>query len=236
MSDMSEAVALQRVHLPQFGKTDGAAADAIPQLVAALAKASEGFEEVSKDQEGVVNPKDSSKAGYKFKYAALAAYVQATRPSLAANGLIVTSHLSEAEDGAKIVHTYLMHASGGFMFSSMAVPRIGDGYISQIMQAFGGAVSYIRRYLYIALLNLVCDDEDIDAEGVGDGVKGDMQTNKAAAAFPKHPDITKAKTIGDLSRVMTAFEKADKGKYRFHFEARQIELRAESGEAGGEAQ
>lgn len=225
---MSETVALHRAHLPQFGKTEGAVADAIPQLIAALAKASEGFEEVSKDQEGVVNPKDSAKAGYKFKYAALAAYVQATRPSLSANGLIVTSHLSEAEDGAKIVHTYLMHASGGFMFSSMAVPRIGDGYISQIMQAFGGAVSYIRRYLYIALLNLVCDDEDIDAEDVGDGVKADMQTSKASAAFPKHPDITKAKTIGEVNRVMSGLEKSDKAKYSTHHQARMMELRAES--------
>jgi ERF superfamily len=227
MTDMSLQESLKGPHIPQFGKTDGAAADAIPQLIDALAKASQNFQEVTKDQEGKVKPKDESRAGYTFKYADLASYVSATRPALSDEGIIVTSHMTTADNGNKTVHTYVMHKAGGYMFSSMNVPRIESGYINQMMQAYGGAVSFIRRYLYIALLNLVSDDDDIDRGADEDGARGDM--GGRPADYPKHPDITAASSISDLSAAMRKLSKEERAKYSDHHNQRMSDLQEKGG-------
>jgi ERF superfamily len=227
MTDMSLQESLKGPHITQFGKTDGAAADAIPQLITALAKASQNFDPVVKDKEGKVKPKDESRAGYTFKYASLAASVTATRDHLAKEGLIVTGHMTEDDSGKKTVCTYLMHQSGGYMYSYMEVPHINSDYLNQMMQAYGGAVSFIRRYIYNALLNLASDEDDLDQDGADDGLRADM--GGRPADYPKHPDITAASSISDLSAAMRKLSKEERAKYSDHHNQRMSDLQEKGG-------
>lgn len=205
----------------QFGSFDGATPGAIPLLITALAAASGSFKPVEKNKEGRVAPKDPNKSGYIFKYAGLVAYVDATRDALAENGLVVTSAPMRNNAGQQVVRMYLMHSAGGYMFAEMAVPTIEADFITRVMQAFGTATEFIRRILYKSLLNLVADDEYPDDDDRDPDPRASFGD---ASSYPKHPDMTAAKSIGDLSRVMQGLEKADKAKYSSHFNARQAEL------------
>jgi hypothetical protein len=205
----------------QFGAFEGSTPGAIPALIAALATASGQFKPVEKNKEGKVAPKDPTKSGYTFKYANLVAYVDATREALAANGLVVTSAPMRNSMGQPVVRMYLMHSSGGYLFAEMAIPHIEADFITRVMQAFGTATEFIRRILYKSLLNLVADDEYPEDDDRDPDPRASFGGD---AAYPKHPDMTAAKSIGELSRVMQGLEKADKAKYSTHFNACQAEL------------
>lgn len=87
---------------------------------------------------------------YSFKYATLAALVEATRPTLAKNNLGVTQIVS-----GNSLTTLLVHGSGQFIGAESPIL-----FAPSDPQKYGSLISYIRRYAYAAILGLVSDEDD----------------------------------------------------------------------------
>src|SRR5271167_2147554 len=83
--------------------------------------------------------KDSANPFFKSKYADLASCWDACRSALSKNGLAV-SQFPTTQDGGTYLVTTLMHTSGQWMRSSLAVSPTAD-----TPQAMGSALTYARR-------------------------------------------------------------------------------------------
>lgn len=90
-------------------------------------------------------------SGRQYRYADLAAVLDATRPALAACGLVLT----QAVDGQNLV-TRLADAETGETLES-AFPLDFHGLT---WHAIGSAISYARRYAILSLLGLAPDEDD----------------------------------------------------------------------------
>lgn len=130
------------------------------ELFAALAKAQATITSPPRNRE--VEVKGQTKSGkeyrYTFKYATLDCIIDHVRGSLSENGLWFIQSLAQQDGRYKLV-THLVHASGQYVRSE--TPLMVDGTGSQ---AFGSALTYMRRYSLTALLG-VASDEDDDGNG-----------------------------------------------------------------------
>lgn len=114
-------------------------------LAPALAEAQGEFEAVAKTAD---NP------FFKSKYADLPSVVKAASPILSKLGLSVVQTL-----GADTVSTTLLHKSGQYIGDTASLHLV-----KQDPQAHGSAITYMRRYAYMAILGLVADvDDDANA-------------------------------------------------------------------------
>jgi len=156
----------------------------INELAAALVAAQAEFSAV---------PKGSNNPFFKSKYAALPDVVASASPVLAKHGLAVTQGISFQRgfsDGADVLHdtltTSLIHKSGQWIESEMLLhlPK-------QDPQGQGSAVTYARRYAYMAILGLVADDDD----------DGNAASRPKVQTQPK-PAPTPAKEVDDLTRQL----------------------------------
>ena len=122
----------------------------INELASALVAAQAEFSAV---------PKGSNNPFFKSKYAALPDVVASASPVLAKHGLAVTQSISfdVSGDGHLVdtLTTTLLHKSGQYLENQMVLhlPK-------QDPQGQGSAVTYARRYAYMAILGLVADDDD----------------------------------------------------------------------------
>lgn len=119
----------------------------IGQLAAALASA---------QGEMAGAKKDSTNPHFKSKYADLASVWEAARGPLAKNGLSVTQTIE-----ADRLVTTLMHKSGEFIDSSAPIVQDRPG-----IQAYGAALSYMRRYSLAAILGIYQEDDDAQSATV----------------------------------------------------------------------
>ena len=124
----------------------------INEIATALVAAQAEFSAVPK---GSVNP------FFKSKYAALPDVVAHAAPVLAKHGLSVTQSISfvvgmcEGQTPLDTLTTTLLHKSGQYIENEMLL------HLSkQDPQGQGSAVTYARRYSYMAILGLVADDDD----------------------------------------------------------------------------
>ena len=122
----------------------------IRQLLAALLIARGQFKDLIKSVE---NKFLSDKNKKKVCYATLVDYIDCTVEALTANGLQIVQ-LTEIKDGRSILSTTLYHTSGQSIRSEMILPVEGGA------QAIGGCITYYRRYMYGAMLNIAPDDDD----------------------------------------------------------------------------
>lgn len=121
-------------------------------IIAALLKA----------QKALKNPrKDSKNPHFKNTYASLTAVLEAIKPVLIVNELLVAQTLDVIQ-GTTVLETIVFHVSGEFIASRMAVtPAKADP------QGVAGAITYARRYSLLALFNLATEDDDgNDAAGL----------------------------------------------------------------------
>ena len=130
--------------------------DELDALNAALSAAQGEFEAISKDSK---NP------FFKSKYAALPQVVEAATPILAKHGLAVWQGPDTNAAGKEVLWTVTLHSSGQYIGSAMEMRPVKDD-----PQAQGSAITYARRYAYMAALGLVADEDD-------DGEKA-MERNK----------------------------------------------------------
>jgi hypothetical protein len=99
-------------------------------------------------------PKTEDNPFFKSKYADLATVVGHTAPIIAKHGIAV-SQFPTTLDGEPALSTYLMHKSGQFIKGTMKLCAA-----KQDPQGQGAAITYARRFSYMAVLGLVADDDD----------------------------------------------------------------------------
>lgn len=116
--------------------------DPVDLLAAALVAAQAEFSAI---------PKESTNPFFNSKYAGLPDVVKNTTPILTAHGLAVSQWI-----GDDTLTTLLLHSSGQFIRET-ATLHLGNKDDSQ---AVGSAVTYMRRYAYMACLGLVADEDD----------------------------------------------------------------------------
>lgn len=134
-------------------------ADAQAQYTAALAAAQAQFPKIAKTQTAHVQGKPG-KASYSYSYADLADVLAAVRPVLAANGLTITQPTTYIEGKLHLI-TKLRHVGGGGEESIIDLSSASPGN----PQAFGGSLTYLRRYELTTLLGIAAED-DTDAQHV----------------------------------------------------------------------
>lgn len=148
----------------------------IAKLAAALAKAQGAFRPIVKNRAVTIYSMKSN-GSYTFRYADLEELLDATRSSLAANGLSVVQIIS-----GQLLRTVLLHESGEQIASELQLGTAGGDDI----KTFGAKISYLRRYAYQSLLCLAADD-DLDEDGTEAGPVTRQQADKAAKQeAPKH--------------------------------------------------
>ena len=119
--------------------------DTTKNLYAALLKAQSEFPTIVRDTN---NP------AFNKPYATLESIVEATRPVLAENGLVVTQTPGGSHD-EPFLTTVLAHDSGEALVEKTPL------YLARRdSQGFGAAVTYARRYAYTSILGLTTEPDD----------------------------------------------------------------------------
>jgi len=109
--------------------------------------------------------KDAKNPFFKSNYVTLDRLIEATRPILQENGLVVMQSPLSKEDGSIGIQTLLIHESGEFIESEpifMKPAKANDP------QQAGSIISYMRRYSYQAILNLNTGEDDDANKSTGE--------------------------------------------------------------------
>ena len=169
--------------------------DGYGALAAALAKAQAAFPAISRDKEVTVQTKAGG--SYKFKYAPLDAILAAVRAPLAANGLAIVQLLDE-----DMLVTSLLHESGAILSGRTPIPQ------TEGVQAYGSAITYLRRYAIQALLGVAAEEDDDGNRAAGNDAttrtRGESrstvrQTASTAEAAERYDTGTEWATRGTAS-------------------------------------
>lgn len=123
----------------------------ISELAKALAKAQGAFPTIPKNKTTKVRTKTGGE--YTYSYADLPSILDLTRKPLSENGLSV-AQMTVVHDGAMVLLTRLLHASGEFIEASYPLP------INATAQDMGSAITYARRYSLCPILGIAADDDD----------------------------------------------------------------------------
>ena len=160
------------------------------KIAAALAKAQAVISNPEKNRE--VTVKGVTKTGkeftYTFKYTTLDRIIETVRKPLTDNGLWFTQTLEHAEGGRYKLVTTLWHDSGQFIRSE--TPLLVDGATNQ---AFGSALTYMRRYALASMLGMASDEDDDANRADGNTVKERKDSGQR-----KMPDLSNVR--GDSHR------------------------------------
>lgn len=156
----------------------------VKNLMAALVKAQAKFPAIPKDKEVQAGAR-------RYRYSDLSTIIDKTRAPLTDAGLAVTMG-TEVKDGVFLLTCRISHSTGEWMESQYPMPK------DQGSQVIGAAMTYGRRYLLSALLN-ICADDDTDGEEAKDAPHGDSksfttdprQEAKDKKKLDPKPDLTK---------------------------------------------
>jgi hypothetical protein len=133
----------------------------VNELFAAVSAAQGEIESVSKDAKA----QGKHDRQPRYKYASLTAVIEACKEPLRKNGLCIIQTTDFGDRGEVIVTTILGHSSGQWISSRTKLPAISNKMTNHA-QAVGSAISYARRYGYMAIIGLSADDDD--AESISD--------------------------------------------------------------------
>lgn len=125
--------------------------EACSDLAVSLVKAQADFPDIPRSKTVTVK---TERGSYDFAYAPLDAIIKATRPVLTKYDLAISQLINKSDNGTVVV-TKLLHISGESLESTTPLVQIGNG-----PQAFGSALTYIRRYAYCAILCIQAEDDD----------------------------------------------------------------------------
>ncbi len=128
--------------------------------------------------------------------------------------------VTDKPDGGTHIRTIIAHKSAARIESSLSLVR-GDADI----KSFGASITILRRYIVAAMLN-VAGEADLDDSS---------DPNASAGLSPVLPEVhtgmRDAKTIGELSKVMSGLPKEDRAKYNDYYTQRTQQLRVATEEA-----
>lgn len=141
--------------------------------------------------------KDSSNPFFKSSYADLESCWAAIREPLTKNGLSVTQ-LVQVENSTPVLETMLMHTSGQFISSKSPIICVKQND----PQAFGAALTYMRRFNLCAIVGLTQVDDD-----------GNTASGKQMPTQDKKPKVEKEPiTIGPPAGSEAEFIKENKAR------------------------
>lgn len=143
----------------------------IDQISAALSAFQGVVEQPKLEKE--VKVKTKSGGSYSFKYADLSACVKAATQALKGCNLSVCQLISNG----KLI-TILSHKSGQWFKSELMLPTQTTDY-----QAYGSAITYLKRYSYCAILGIVADTDDDANIACGNQAEFKERKPQPAAAF-----------------------------------------------------
>ena len=133
--------------------------------------------------------KGASNPFFKSKYADLASVVEAVKPALLKQEIVVVQGLQDAEGGVAI-ETMLLHSSGEWISSTLRLPASKED-----AQGYGSACTYGRRYGLMAICGVPADDDDGNAATATAPVKGSIGANDDALDNLNESEIGRAQTI-----------------------------------------
>lgn len=151
--------------------------------------------------------KDATNPHLGNKYADLASCWEALQDVLPKHGLAVTQ-IGENMDGHCWLRTTLGHVSGETLTGIVPVVY-GDAKGLNIMQAFGSAWTYARRYGLAAICGLTAEDDDAAGAGHPETLKPSIPSHQGerqhVAGNPTQPlqhpmNDSKAETISNLMK------------------------------------
>lgn len=156
---------------------------------------------------------DSTNPHFRSKYASLTAVMEACRDALSKNQIAVVQGASVV-DGAVVVNTLLLHASGEYISDELSMP-----FAQATPQQIGSSLSYCRRYSLASLVGITADDDDAEAampkpQNQGQGFK-DVQVTPV-----KEP--TKPATTSNTTEVKPKESKETRAK---RLNARKVQIR-----------
>lgn len=101
-----------------------------------------------------------TKEAYGYKYATLDAIFDMLRLILPKHGLWLSQHVT-TEDGTYKLETVVMHKSGEWMRSSLAMTDTELSGKANATQKMGASITYFRRYALSSIFG-IATDEDVD--------------------------------------------------------------------------
>lgn len=94
---------------------------------------------------------------FRSTYADLESVIDAVKPALLNNDIIVMQPF-EVVDGAAVLVTRLLHESGESMESRLPIP-----FADENPQKLGSMITYMRRYALAAMMSIAQEDDDANA-------------------------------------------------------------------------
>lgn len=155
----------------------------IGDLASALAKAQGEMKLPGKNREVKVSMKSGGQ--YKFEYTTLDHMIEHVRPHLTKHGLWFIQTVAN-DNGKSVLDTTLTHSSGQWVTGRMPLV-VGGG--DNANQAFGSALTYMRRYALAAMLGIASEEDDDGnaAEGNSIAERRDRAANGNHAPQPSPP-------------------------------------------------
>ena len=152
--------------------------------------------------QGQLDNATKGKAGHGYKYADLAAVINAAKEPLSANGLSVTQLLGTNAAGNHSLITMLAHSSGQYMSSETELPKavLQGGAGKNPVQVIGSAITYFRRYSYAAIIGMAQEDDD------GQSVQQPAQTTEPEKPWLNLPDDNLKKWVCEQVAAGSAHE------------------------------
>lgn len=97
--------------------------------------------------------------GYGYNYADLSSVLSLLRPLLQKNGLSIAQPVS-GDAGSISITTMLLHSSGQYISSTVAINIDVSNKKMNSLQAAGSTITYLRRYSLMSLIGLAATDDD----------------------------------------------------------------------------
>ena len=166
---------------------------AVDEIAAALAKACATLENPPRNRTVRVETKakEGRAAGsYTYAYATLDAVLDEVRPKLAAQGIALLQPIVW-RDGKPWLVTRLLHSSGQALETELPITIEGDGRLSG-PQAFGSALTYMRRYGIESLLPIAAEHDD-DGAAASDREVSEKQDRPACPKCAKNTKVITSK-------------------------------------------
>jgi hypothetical protein len=126
-------------------------------VYSALAAAQGEFPVIAKTHTAKVfgEDKNGNKISYTYGYADLGDIVSSIRPMLYKHKLAIAQPIIIRDNGSLVLRTAVIHADGSEIASEIPLPApIGKP------QAFGSALTYMRRYALASLLGIASEEDD----------------------------------------------------------------------------
>ena len=154
-------------------------------------KTSENISNISKALVGAVSLIEDAKrteSAHNYDYADLAGVLAAARPALIANELAVLQPPSTTVEGRICVTTRILHSSGEWMESDISLsPETLNR--SNVAQATGSVITYLRRYSLAGVMGIAqIDDDGVMAEQPKKTPSKKSAVKKQIAAPAKKPE------------------------------------------------